>query len=94
MNLIISIYRLNFLDAKDKLSIPHISCMTGGTEEAKKINEQLAIAASKLNIPIGVGSQRQALEGNEFHSTFDVIKQKCRKCSRTFKHRCGTSCAN
>lgn len=63
-----------FFDAK--INYPFlISCMTGGTEEAKKINEQLAIAASKLNIPIGVGSQRQALEGNEFHSTFDIIKQ-------------------
>jgi isopentenyl-diphosphate delta-isomerase len=41
-----------------------ISCMTGGTSEAEKINERLAIAANQLNIPIGVGSQRQALESD------------------------------
>lgn len=52
-----------------------ISCMTGGTKEAERINERLAIAAKELNIPIGVGSQRQALENNEHHFTYKVVKQ-------------------
>lgn len=51
-----------------------ISCMTGGTAEAEKINEKLAIVASELNIPIGVGSQRQALEDKNYHSTYKVVR--------------------
>lgn len=52
-----------------------ISCMTGGTNEAERINEKLAIAASELNIPIGVGSQRQALEDKTHHSTYRVVRK-------------------
>ncbi len=52
-----------------------ISCMTGGTTEAEKINEKLAIAACELNIPIGVGSQRQALENNSFHESYKIIRK-------------------
>ncbi len=44
--------------------------MTGGTEEAENINAQLAIAAEELKIPIGVGSQRQALENKNFRNTY------------------------
>lgn len=51
-----------------------ISCMTGGTLEAEKINEKLACAAKALNIPIGVGSQRQALETNSLHSTYRTVR--------------------
>lgn len=59
-----------------KISFPFlISCMTGGTTEAEKINEKLAIAAAELNIPIGVGSQRQALEDKSLHSTYKVIRK-------------------
>lgn len=59
-----------------KISYPFlISCMTGGTKEAEKINEKLAIAANELNIPIGVGSQRQALEDKKYHSTYRVIRK-------------------
>ena len=57
------------------ISLPFlISCMTGGTTEAEKINERLSIAAKELNIPIGVGSQRQALENNKLHSTYKVVR--------------------
>lgn len=52
-----------------------ISCMTGGTMEAKNINAQLAIAADELNIPLGVGSQRQALENKKYHSSYKIIRK-------------------
>ena len=59
-----------------KISMPFlISCMTGGTSEAEKINERLAVAANRLNIPIGVGSQRQALEDKSLHSTYKVVRK-------------------
>jgi len=52
-----------------------ISCMTGGTEEAENINQRLAVIAEELIIPIGVGSQRQALENNDFHDSYKVIRK-------------------
>lgn len=59
-----------------KINLPFlISCMTGGTSEAEKINEKLATVASLLNIPIGVGSQRQALEGDKHHSSYRVVRR-------------------
>ncbi len=51
-----------------------ISCMTGGTGEAKSINRSLAEAAAELNIPIGVGSQRQMLENTEYLESFSIFK--------------------
>lgn len=46
-----------------KIAFPFlISSMTGGTKEGEKLNIELAQAASHLNIPIGVGSQRIMLE--------------------------------
>jgi isopentenyl-diphosphate delta-isomerase len=59
-----------------KINYPFlISCMTGGTSEAERINEKLAFAAKELNIPIGVGSQRQALEDKSHHSTYRVVRK-------------------
>lgn len=59
-----------------KISYPFlISCMTGGTAEAEKLNERLAIAANSLNIPIGVGSQRQALENDKFHKSYKIVRK-------------------
>jgi isopentenyl-diphosphate Delta-isomerase len=52
-----------------------ISCMTGGTEEAENINQRLAVIAEGLKIPIGVGSQRQALENKDYHNTYKVIRK-------------------
>jgi isopentenyl-diphosphate delta-isomerase len=59
-----------------KISLPFlISCMTGGTEQSENINAQLAIVAEQLNIPIGVGSQRRALESGNLQSTYSVIRK-------------------
>ena len=51
-----------------------ISAITGGTEEAKKINEALARVAEEKGIGIGVGSQRIALERPEVENTFRVVR--------------------
>jgi isopentenyl-diphosphate delta-isomerase len=60
-----------------KISAPFlISCMTGGFAEADNINAALAEAAKELNIPIGVGSQRQLLENDAFKNSFRIIKDK------------------
>jgi isopentenyl-diphosphate delta-isomerase len=58
-----------------KVDFPFIiSCMTGGTKKAGRINSDLATAASELNIPVGVGSQRETLESSEHKSSYETIK--------------------
>lgn len=65
-----------------KINYPFlISCMTGGTSEAEKINERLARIAEELKIPIGVGSQRQALENKEFHNSYKIIRKTAKSVS-------------
>lgn len=49
-----------------------ISSMTGGIDEATKINQVLAAAAQKSGIAMGVGSQRIALEHPELAKSFKV----------------------
>ncbi len=49
-----------------------ISSMTGGTEQAARINETLAIAAQQTRIAMGVGSQRIAIDHPELASSFQV----------------------
>jgi isopentenyl-diphosphate Delta-isomerase len=45
-----------------KFSHPFIiESMTGGTQEAEKINANLAEAAASFNVPMGVGSQRAGI---------------------------------
>ena len=64
---------------KKKINYPFlISCMTGGTKAAENINAKLAIAAEELKIPIGVGSQRQALENKKFRNTYDIIRKNAK----------------
>jgi|WetSurSiteA1Bulk_404760.scaffolds.fasta_scaffold06895_4 isopentenyl-diphosphate Delta-isomerase len=64
---------------KKKINYPFIiSCMTGGTEAAENINAQLAIVAEELKIPIGVGSQRQAIENKNFRNTYDIIRKNAK----------------
>ena len=63
-----------------KISYPFlISCMTGGTTKAEDINSQLSVAANQLNIPLGVGSQRQALENKEYQKSYKIIRQNAPK---------------
>ncbi len=49
-----------------------ISCMTGGTEEATRINRTLGVAAERSRIAIGVGSQRKALEDPSQAESFRI----------------------
>ena len=58
-----------------KLSAPLvIAGMTGGYIKAKKINENLAAAAEKYQIGMGVGSQRAALENPDLKDTYGIVK--------------------
>ncbi|MFO7677227.1 MAG: type 2 isopentenyl-diphosphate Delta-isomerase [Thermoplasmatota archaeon] len=50
-----------------------ISAITGGYSEGKIINENLAIAAEKFKLAMGVGSQRSALEKQDLKDTYSVI---------------------
>jgi len=60
-----------------QLSAPLIiSAITGGTEEAERINRILAMAAQKHEIGIGVGSQRIAIEQPELERTFSVVREE------------------
>jgi isopentenyl-diphosphate delta-isomerase len=52
-----------------------VSCMTGGYAEAERINRELAEICADINIPMGVGSQRQALETSQFHESFKVVRK-------------------
>ena len=49
-----------------------VSSMTGGTDEATRINRNLAVAAQETGLAMGVGSQRAAIENPALASTFEV----------------------
>jgi len=51
-----------------------ISSMTGGTEEAERINRNLAQTAQTMSIAMGLGSQRAAIEDQKAVRSFDVRK--------------------
>ncbi|MFD1359829.1 type 2 isopentenyl-diphosphate Delta-isomerase [Fictibacillus halophilus] len=51
-----------------------ISSMTGGTETALRINQNLAIAAQERGWAIGLGSMRAAVEKEELAYTFQIRK--------------------
>lgn len=52
-----------------------ISGMTGGTPLAERVNAQLAQLAQKYGIPLGVGSQRIALEDRSTARTFSIVRE-------------------
>jgi len=57
-----------------KLGAPIIIAgITGGYDHGKKINENLAAAAEKFKVGMGVGSQRAALENPKLKETYSVI---------------------
>ncbi|MFB2974392.1 type 2 isopentenyl-diphosphate Delta-isomerase [Aerosakkonema sp. BLCC-F183] len=62
---------INFLDKKMGAPLL-ISSMTGGTEQAGKINYRLAEVAQHYKIAMGVGSQRVAVENPQVGKTFAV----------------------
>lgn len=49
-----------------------ITGMTGGIKKGEDINRRLAHTAATLNIPMGIGSQRIALENSEYEPIFNV----------------------
>ena len=59
-----------------RLGVPIlISSMTGGTERAKQINANLAIAAQEMGMAMGLGSQRAGLEHPDVAATFSVVRE-------------------
>jgi isopentenyl-diphosphate delta-isomerase len=52
-----------------------IAAMTGGHPKTRSINQRLASAAEALGIPIGVGSQRAAVEDPSLADTFTVVRE-------------------
>jgi isopentenyl-diphosphate delta-isomerase len=60
-----------------KFSAPIIvGAMTGGTEEATRINAAIAEAVENLQLGMGVGSQRVAIENPKLAKTFAVTRRK------------------
>ena len=53
-----------------------ITGMTGGVDLGTQINERLAAVAAHWGIPMGVGSQRVALDNPEYASIFAVKKSQ------------------
>ncbi|MGB9937879.1 MAG: type 2 isopentenyl-diphosphate Delta-isomerase [Methanobacterium sp.] len=61
---------------RKKMDVPLIiSAITGGHPAALKINKELAKAADKMNIGMGVGSQRAAVENIDLIPTYSVVRE-------------------
>jgi isopentenyl-diphosphate delta-isomerase len=60
-----------------KFAAPLIAgAITGGTQEATKINATIAEAIEELGLGMGLGSQRAALENKKFEESFAVARKK------------------
>lgn len=53
-----------------------VGAMTGGTAKALKINAAIAEAVEELNLGMGVGSQRAAIEDPKLESSFAIVRKK------------------
>jgi isopentenyl-diphosphate delta-isomerase len=53
-----------------------VGAMTGGTDEATKINAAIAETVEKLGLGMGVGSQRAAIEDKQLAYTFAIVRKK------------------
>lgn len=59
-----------------KINYPFlISSMTGGANEAERINSDLADIAEELKLALGVGSQRQALNDKKFIASYKIMRK-------------------
>jgi isopentenyl-diphosphate delta-isomerase len=52
-----------------------VSSMTGGYAEAERINRELGEVCESLRIPMGVGSQRQAMETDLHYESFRAARR-------------------
>jgi isopentenyl-diphosphate delta-isomerase len=60
-----------------KFTAPLIAgAITGGTQEASKINATIAEAVEELGLGMGVGSQRAAIEDKRLEKTFSVVRRR------------------
>jgi isopentenyl-diphosphate delta-isomerase len=72
---------LNEVDTATTLLGKHLSqpliiaSMTGGSEHARTINTNLAIAAEEAKVALGVGSQRIALVKEDAAETFKLVRK-------------------
>jgi isopentenyl-diphosphate delta-isomerase len=53
-----------------------VGAMTGGTAEATQINATIAETIEKLQLGMGVGSQRAAIEDQKLEKTFAIAREK------------------
>jgi isopentenyl-diphosphate delta-isomerase len=53
-----------------------VGAITGGTQEASKINATIAEAVEELGLGMGVGSQRAAIEDKRLEKTFAIVRKK------------------
>ncbi len=53
-----------------------VGAMTGGTQEAIKINASIAEAVENLGLGMGLGSQRAAIENKTLEETYAIARKK------------------
>lgn len=53
-----------------------VGAMTGGTEEATKINASIAQAVETLHLGMGLGSQRAAIQDKKLEKTYSVARKQ------------------